>query len=80
MKFYFDAVVERLVQDNISVVVETDGGFKDALKKVREALKQYPKPVTEEGVKAIYTENRDQLESHLIHLERKVPTDDDSAA
>lgn len=77
MRYHFQAVVERQVLDTITLSVETDDGFEDALRQARKALATYPRPVEQEGVRSMYTENRDNMDVKIIHIERRIPTHDD---
>ena len=79
MRYHFQAVVERRVLDTISLSVETDDGFEDALRQARKALAKFPRPVDQEGVRSMYTENRENMDTDIVHIERRVPTQDGSA-
>lgn len=79
MRYYFQAVVERQVLDTITLSVETDDGFEDALSQARKALATYPRPVEQEGVRSMYTENRENVDAKIVHIERRVPTQDGAA-
>lgn len=76
MRYYFQAIVERKVLDTVSLAVDTDEGPEDAFSQAEKALESYPRPVDQAGVRSIYTENRENVDAHIVHLERKIPTHD----
>lgn len=70
MKFQFTGKVRRVVEDTISVVVDSDTET-DAYEKAEKVLKMFPKEHTEEGVPFCYIENRDYLETEVIDLDMR---------
>jgi hypothetical protein len=80
MKYYFTAKVKRLVEDTVTLSVETDGDVDDAIETARIVAETYPNEHEESGVDYCYVENRDTLHSELTNLERLVPTSYDETA
>lgn len=72
-RYYYTATVERTVVDTINLCVEANDST-DAHKIIDKAVQQFPEPLDHDKIKHMYVDNRVNLSSKLIDLERKIPS------
>lgn len=73
-QYNYRATVERTVVDTISLTVRTDKGSEDARAKAEEVLASFPSNNKIDYVPYCYIENRQNLKSKIVGLDRMIPT------
>ena len=76
MRYHFKLVVQRVVEDTLTLSVDAER-LGEAKQVAEEVALGYPHGNTD--VPYCYIENRDTIESRLIDIERVVPTNDETA-